>query len=147
MHVSRTISTVSLALVVLTGCYHATIETGAPASAEVISKSFASGWIYGLVPPATVETAAKCPNGVSKVETKLSFLNQLVSGLTFGIYTPMAIKVTCAARRAGADDAPDADIIIEADAAGVEIREAFARAGQMAVDSGRAVWVEARAHR
>jgi hypothetical protein len=79
------------------GCYHATIETGASPSAEVISKSFASGWIYGLVPPSTVSTAAKCPAGAAKVETQLSFVNQLVSLLTLGIYTPMAIKVTCAA--------------------------------------------------
>jgi hypothetical protein len=84
------------------GCYHATIETGATPSAEVISKSFASGWIFGLVPPSTVSTAAKCPAGAAKVETQLSFVNQLVSLLTLGIYTPMAIKVTCAAAGTGA---------------------------------------------
>src|ERR1041384_1774606 len=81
------------------GCYHATVETGAPASNEIVSKSFASGWIFGLVPPSTVATAAKCPNGVAKVETQLSFVNQLVSFLTLYIYTPMNIKVTCAAKR------------------------------------------------
>lgn len=82
----------------LVGCYHATIETGLLASPEVIEKAWASGWVYGLVPPKTVETASKCPNGVAKIETQLSFLNQLVAALTAGIYTPMAIKVTCAAR-------------------------------------------------
>lgn len=81
----------------LPACYHATIETGASPSAEVVEKSFASGWIYGLVPPSTVSTAARCPNGPAKVETQLSFLNGLVRILTLGIYTPMAIKVTCAA--------------------------------------------------
>lgn len=30
------------------------------------------------------------------VETQVSFLNQLVGALTFGIYTPMHITVTCA---------------------------------------------------
>jgi hypothetical protein len=30
------------------------------------------------------------------VETRLSFLNQLVGFLTLGIYTPMDIRVTCA---------------------------------------------------
>jgi hypothetical protein len=79
------------------GCYHATIETGAAPSPQVIDKSFASGWIYGLVPPSTVSTAEKCPAGPAKVETKLSFVNQLVSFLTLGIYTPMQITVTCAA--------------------------------------------------
>jgi hypothetical protein len=78
------------------GCYHATFETGAPASAETINKSFASGWIYGLVPPSTVSTSSQCQNGPAKVETQLSFVNQVVSILTLGIYTPMQLTVTCA---------------------------------------------------
>jgi hypothetical protein len=88
-----------VACVLSLGCYHATVETGATPSPEVIDKSFASGWIYGLVPPSTISTAAKCPNGPAKVETKLSFVNQLVSFLTLGIYTPMQITVTCAASK------------------------------------------------
>jgi hypothetical protein len=91
-----------VACVLSLGCYHATVETGAPPSLEVIDKSFASAWIYGLVPPSTISTAAKCPNGPAKVETKLSFVNQLVSFLTLGIYTPMRITVTCAASKAAA---------------------------------------------
>jgi hypothetical protein len=83
-------------LTVLVGCYHATIDTGAKPSTTVIENHWASGWIFGLVPPKTVETAAKCPNGVAKVETQLSFVNQLVSLLTLSIYTPMDIRVTCA---------------------------------------------------
>lgn len=83
-----------------TGCYHATIETGLQPGPQTISKPWAASFVYGLVPPPTVETAQKCPSGVAKVETKLSFLNQLVGGLTFGIYTPMEITVTCAAPRA-----------------------------------------------
>ena len=78
------------------GCFHATVDTGATPSPEVVKKSFASSWIYGLVPPSTVETAAKCPNGPARVETQLSFVNQLVHFLTLGIYTPMEITVTCA---------------------------------------------------
>ncbi len=91
----------ALATVVLlgSGCYHATIETGATPSAQVIDKPWASGWVFGLVPPSTVQTAQQCTNGVAKVETQLSFANQLVSFLTSGIYTPMAIKVTCAQGR------------------------------------------------
>jgi hypothetical protein len=53
----------------------------------------------GLVPPSPVETAQKCPNGVAKIDTQLSFANQLVSFLTLSIYTPMDIKVTCAQGR------------------------------------------------
>lgn len=80
-------------------CYHATIDTGLTPSTQTLEKAWASGWIYGLVPPSPVETAQKCPNGVAKVETQLSFANQLVSFLTLGIYTPMEIKVTCAQGR------------------------------------------------
>ena len=83
--------------ILLSGCYHAIIETGKPASAVTIEKPWANSFIYGLVPPPVVETAAKCPAGVSRVETQHSFLNSLVGGITWGIYTPMTIKVTCAA--------------------------------------------------
>ena len=50
------------------------------------------------MPPSTVETEAKCGSrGVSKVETQLSFLNLVVGAVTLGIFTPMDLKVTCAA--------------------------------------------------
>jgi hypothetical protein len=86
------------ALVLGTACYHATIDTGLAPSNVTIEKHWASGWIFGLVPPATIETAQKCQSGVAKVETQLSFVNQLVSFLTIGIYTPMDVKIQCAQR-------------------------------------------------
>ena len=98
-------------VVVSGGCYHATIETGAAPSAQVVEESFAKGWIYGLVPPSTVETASRCPNGVARVETQLSFVNQLVGLFTFGIFTPMSIKVTCAAGGSDRDAADDSEVI------------------------------------
>jgi Bor protein len=82
--------------VLLAGCYHATIETGRPASNVTHEDRWADSWIYGLVPPAVINTAARCPSGVARVETQLSFLNQLVGLLTLGIYTPMDVRVTCA---------------------------------------------------
>jgi Bor protein len=89
-----------LALLLLTlplgACYHATIDAGAKPSTVTVEKRWASGWIFGLVPPKTVETASRCATGVSKVETQVSFLNGLVGFLTLSIYTPMDIRVTCA---------------------------------------------------
>jgi hypothetical protein len=82
----------------LTGCYHSVIQTGRPESSDVISIKWANGFIYGLVPPPVVETSARCTNGVAKVETQHSFLNGLAGVVTFGIYTPIQIDVTCAAR-------------------------------------------------
>lgn len=55
------------------------------------------------MPPATVEAMAECGSaGVARVDTQHSFLNGLVGGLTFGIFTPMTITVTCGQ---GEDDA------------------------------------------
>ena len=88
-----------IALVLLVGvaaCYHATIETGLTPGPTKIEKKWAHGFLYGLVPPTAVETLGQCPNGVAKVETQLSFLNQLANFITLGIYTPMQITVTCA---------------------------------------------------
>ena len=36
------------------GCYHATIQTGSPASSTIYKQAWASSWVYGLVPPKTV---------------------------------------------------------------------------------------------
>jgi Bor protein. len=96
----RRTTSLAIASLALSGaCYHATIETGMASNGQVIEKEWASSFIDGLVPPDVVETAAKCPNGVAKVETEHSFLNSLVAGLTFGIYTPIHIKVTCGTGR------------------------------------------------
>lgn len=81
----------------LTSCYHAQITTDKQPSNNVIEKPWAHSFVFGLVPPSEVATASECPNGVAKVETKISFLNGLVSGITFNLYTPMHITVTCAA--------------------------------------------------
>jgi hypothetical protein len=99
----KVVATVAFALLG-SGCYHATVDTGRAPSNVTIEKAWASGWIYGLVPPSTLETAQKAPSGVAKLETQLSFANQLVNFLTLGIYTPMSIKVTCAS--GGRADAP-----------------------------------------
>ena len=95
----RTIAAAACAalLVSTAACYHATIETGLAPSTTVIEQSFASGWIFGLIPPNTVDAKAKCgARGVSKVETQHSFVNMLVQFVTFDIYTPIDITVTCA---------------------------------------------------
>jgi hypothetical protein len=102
------------AAVLSTGCYHAMINTGLPPGNEGIHKAWAHGFLYGLVPPATVEAASKCTNGVARVETQSSFLNMVASAITFGIYTPMQIDVTCAARSAASVDisGTDAEVVV-----------------------------------
>lgn len=140
MYLIRSLLLLTLALSVA-GCYHARIETGLTPSAQVYEQTFASGWIYGLVPPSTVEAAEQCPNGVAIVETELSFVNQLVSALTFGIYTPMHIKVTCAASGTSALPAPSEAVAVAPGADSAAIATAFQRAADQAVASEQPVLV------
>jgi hypothetical protein len=126
------------------GCFHATIETGATPSTLTIEKSFAASWIDGLVPPSTVETAEKCPNGVAIVETQRTFVNGLVAFLTWGIYTPMWIKVTCA-ERGHADSGPAATNVSVSLADGTDaVRAAFESAGDAAVAENKRIIVQVR---
>jgi hypothetical protein len=95
----------ALSLFSLSACYHAAIETGLAPNADTIVVPWAHSFIYGLVPPATVSSAAKCKSGVAKVETQMSFLNGLVGAITWGIYTPLTITVTCSSGQRAAIDA------------------------------------------
>jgi len=76
-------------------CYHITVLSGAPTTATTVDKPWQNSFVYGLVPPAEM-TSEKCPSGVAKVETERSFLNSLVAGLTWSLYTPMHVTITCA---------------------------------------------------
>jgi hypothetical protein len=136
MLTTRTI-TLLTALTALGACFHATIETGLTPSTKVLEQKWASSWILGLVPPKTVETASRCPDGVAKVETHLSFLNQVVHILTLGIYTPMDIRVTCALP-AGTSAPQGAMLTVSADADSESVRAAFASAAEQAAE-GRAM--------
>lgn len=97
----------ALATLVLGGCYHATVNTGLTPGSTQINQPWATSFIYGLVPPATVEAMQQCgAAGVARVETQHSFLNALVGGITFGLFTPMTITVTCGAGE-DAEDLPE----------------------------------------
>jgi hypothetical protein len=127
------------------GCYHAQVTTGQTPGAVVIDKPFASSWIYGLIPPDTVEAASECASGVARVETQLSFVNYLVSAVTFGIYSPMHITVTCAAAvSAAARSAAAGGSELELAAGGTDVIQAFETAADEAVASGEAVYVRFR---
>ena len=123
------------------GCFHATIETDLAPSNRRIENKWASGWILGLVPPPTVETAQRCPNGVARVDTERSFLNQIVSILTIGIYTPMSIVVTCAAGPSGEDAADEASMQVSPGASMEEKQLVFQQAAALSAELGAAVYV------
>ena len=121
------------------GCYHTRIETGMTPGAQVIDQPFAHSFINGLVPPSTVNAASQCPNGVAVVETELSFVNGIVAILTSGIYTPMHIKVTCAA--AGSSSADQETIEVAAGSTFQQATDAVAAAASAAVETGSPVLV------
>lgn len=129
-----------IASLTFTACFHATVRTGATPGDAEINQPWATSLVYGLVPPPDVKTAEDCPNGIAVVETQRTFLNSLVGILTLGIYTPMAIKVTCAASSTQSqDDAVDLEV-----AEGGTDREVVAtleRAADLSRKEGRAVSV------
>ncbi len=141
MSILRT-AIVILCVALFAGCYHATIETGLAPSATVIHETFASCWVYGLVPPSTIASASKCPDGVAVVETQQSFVNGLVGILTFGIYTPMDIKVTCAAKTSAMFHGRQPDIILPEGASVEEIQILYMKAADIAVATRKPVIVE-----
>lgn len=94
----------SLALAVaslaLTACYHVTVVhnpagVSQASAATVVDKAWSNSFVVGLVPPPEINVKQQCPRGVSKVETEMSFLNGLVAGITYQIYTPLHARVTC----------------------------------------------------
>jgi len=92
---------------IFSGCYHAQVTTGQQPSAEVYEDTMAHSFLFGLVPPEIVRAQDECSNGVARVETRISFINGLLSAITFNLYTPMHIIVTCAS--ASAEDLSDKD--------------------------------------
>jgi hypothetical protein len=125
-----------LMMAAFTGCYHAIVETGRTPNGQVIENEWAHSFIGGLIPPSVVETASQCPNGVARVETQHSLLNMLAASLTWGLYSPMTITVSCAGPTAL--DTSRATLQV-ADASTAE--RSLARAVQLAKSSGEPVFV------
>lgn len=140
----QTLRNISLILVCITlaGCYHARIETGLTPSAQVIDIPFAMGWVYGLVPPETVKAADQCTNGVAIVETEHSFVNSLVAGLTFGIFTPIHIKVTCASNGTMGLNETEGAYVVSSASSNAEVVSSFESAANEAVETGKQIYVK-----
>lgn len=135
----KRLSLVLIGVLASSGCYHATINTGRQPSGQMIERKWAHSFLYGLVPPSTVETAQQCPNGVARVETQLSFLNQVANFITLGIYSPMTIQVQCAS-----SDDDDAQASALRPAAGQSTRELLTAAVLQAQRTGEPVTVDLR---
>lgn len=110
------------AVLTVAGCYRVTVLHGTqppPSAATVVEYPWQHSWVFGLVPPPEINVGERCPTGVSKVETRVSFLNGLASvlvgvaadalvrssndsiyvgGVAASIWQPMSAKITCATR-------------------------------------------------
>ena len=123
-------------------CYNASVITDKTPSDVIIEEPWALSFVYGLIPPATIDASEKCKNGIAKVETELSFLNQLVSGLTGGLITPMHITVTCAVADLGNLNTTQINLFtVNKGSELIEIQEAFKQAADQAVLSTNEAYV------
>lgn len=138
---SRFVMLCALVAFSTTGCYKATVNTGLAPSGQTVENQWAHSFIAGLVPPATVETASRCPNGVAQVQTQLSFLNMVANAVTFGLYSPMTITVQCAADREDDQDDAQASLTIPSTASLAQATDLFNAAVQQSRDSGEGVTV------
>jgi hypothetical protein len=86
-----------LTLLFLVGCtHHVRIDNPFLRPADRHSR-WVNGFLWNLV-GGDVSTAEFCGNRpAARIDTKRSFGNAFISWLTFGIYTPMHVTVTCAA--------------------------------------------------
>jgi hypothetical protein len=124
----------------LTGCYHAQITTGLEASNEVYQEAWATSFIGGLVPPSIVNAEQHCSNGVARVETRLSFLNMVATLVTFNLYSPMEITVTCAS--ASADNYSGEEVIeLAKNSAQEDVIETFNKAAELSASEEKAIYV------
>ena len=92
----RRLFALAAATILVAGCYHVTVVTGAPAGTQEVDKPWQNSFVIGIVPPPELNVKDQCPRGVAKVSTERSFLNGLVGAITDNIYTPLHVNVVCA---------------------------------------------------
>lgn len=127
----------------LGACYHVTVDTGRAPNGQTIREPFALGFVYGIVPPKTIETASRCPNGVSRVETQQSVVNWLVAALTLGIVTPMQVDVACSGPGGASTGSAAAPTLkVGANASTTDAQAVFGKAADISKETGAPVYVQ-----
>lgn len=88
-----------LSLIATTACggYRARVSTGLPPGDARVEESWRAGFLGGIIGPAPLDVSDACPDGVSLVENRVHLGHAVVSLLTFSLYAPMRLHVTCAA--------------------------------------------------
>ncbi len=73
------------------------LADGVPDRARAEHEEWQHFFIFGLAPGShRVQAENYCHGGtIGRVETELTFLNGLLHGLTYGIYSPYTMRVYC----------------------------------------------------
>jgi hypothetical protein len=125
------------ATLLLSGCFHQVVETGLPAGGNTVTKAWAPSFIFGLVAGQPIDVRRECPSGIAYASTRMTFPNGLVGLITFGLFTPHAVKVTCAGRGAML---PGAETVrVAADATAEMMQRAMAEAAFKSFSSNQPV--------
>ncbi len=82
----------------LSGCFHFHYVTGEKPAPGPMSETWHNGFLWGLAEGAPVDLSGVCPSGpFAQVDSTESFINGVVHAVTWSIYTPETIVVTCTA--------------------------------------------------
>lgn len=84
-----------LSMLVLSSCYNYTCVVGKGAQGNVQISQWNNYLIFGLVDAGVSDSKAMADGAIDyTVHTRHTFVNGLISGITFGIYTPTTTTVT-----------------------------------------------------
>lgn len=90
-------ATAALVCLGLSGCYKATFIRDAKAVRGEEHDQWTTFFLYGLIGTEEVDVKEFCPDGnAAVIRTGGNFGTGFVGAITFGIYTPRKVYVTCA---------------------------------------------------
>ncbi len=90
----RTVLASASLLVGSTACHRVIVDSGLEPAPRVHHEEWNIAYAEAIY-PAQIDASKYCRRW-ARVETKQSFLNWVVGAATFGIITPMDVKVVCA---------------------------------------------------
>jgi len=83
-------------LFLATGCFHVSYVSNKPQAATPAYDGWHSDVVWGLAEVSDpVDVPKLCPGGFARIESQLTFVQGLVQYITFGIYNPQNVTVTC----------------------------------------------------
>ncbi len=86
------------ALLAVAGCYHVRYVTDVAPAPGPSAEQWHHDFVWGLVEasdPVPLETL--CPADYATIESEMTFVNGLVQAITFSLYDPQTVTVTCSA--------------------------------------------------